>query len=174
MTNHNGSTTLERFIPLSKAARQLALSQSTLHALIDSGKIRAAVLPSGDVGVSERSVQVAAINERLKAIKKDNFKHLCGHPISIAEAAKKYDVPDMTLRSWTQRGLVSVLESGYGKKLDESSVAYCAAIYMIRKETGSLSGAPLLDDSGEPYELKNLWLAEYRRKRRIGPPDKKS
>ena len=80
--------------------------------------------------------------------------------------AQQYNVPMMTIRSWMQRGLVAVLESGYGTKVDESNVAYCAAIYQIRKETGSLSGAPLLNENGAPYELKNLWLAEYRRKRK--------
>ncbi len=111
-------------------------------------------------------MQVMVINERLRSIKKSTYKHLKSHLVSIAEAAQKYDIPAMTIRSWMQRGIVSVLESGYGAKLDESDIAYCAAIYQIRKETGSLSGAPLLDETGQPYELKNLRLAEYRRKRK--------
>jgi hypothetical protein len=157
---------LDRFIPLSKAARRLKLSEKSLQQMISAGRIKGAMLPNGEIGVSESSVQVAAINERLRGVRRENYKHLLGHPISVAEAAKRYNVPTMTIRSWMQRDLVTVLESGYGTKLDESGVAYCAAIYQIRKETGSLSGAPLLDEHGAPYELKNLWLAEYRRKKK--------
>ena len=157
---------LDRFISLPQAARRMSVSEKSLQQMISSGRIKGAMLPNGEIGVSESSVQVAAINERLRGIRRENYKHLYGHPISIAEAAKQYNVPMMTIRSWMQRGLVAVLESGYGTKVDESNVAYCAAIYQIRKETGSLSGAPLLNENGAPYELKNLWLAEYRRKRK--------
>ena len=160
---------LDRFIPLSMAAKRLGLAKETLLSLVNSGRIKGAVLPNGEIGVSESNMQVVVINERLHSVKKAKYKHLKDHLVSIAEAAKKYDVPAMTIRSWMQRGLVTVLESGYGVKLDESDVAYCAEIYQIRKEAGSLSGAPLLDENGLPYQLKNLWLAEYRRKKKMVP-----
>lgn len=171
MTNHNGSTTLERFIPLSKAARQMALSQSTLHALIDSGKIRAAVLPSGEIVVSKQSAEnVAAyekINEQLRSIRYEDFRRFKGQAITIAEASEKYDVPGTTLRDWTESKFVKVLEPGYGMKLDEADVAYCAAIHRVRK-TGGILRVPLLDSNGTPYLLKHPALGEYRRKRKTG------
>jgi hypothetical protein len=166
MTTTAFPSQLDRFIPLAKAARRLKVSEKSLQQMILAGHIKGAMLPNGEIGVSESGVQVATINERLRGVRRENYKHLCGHPISVAEAAKRYNVPMMTIRSWMQRSLVAVIESGYGAKLDESDVAYCAAIYQIRKETGSLSGAPLLDEKGAPYELKNLWLAEYRRKKK--------
>jgi hypothetical protein len=173
MTDRGGSATLEHFIPLSQAARQLALSQATLHALIESGKIRAAVLPGGEIGVSKQSAEQAAtyeqINEQLRAIRREDFKKLRGRPITIPEAAEKYDVLDSTLRQWIKRGIVAVLESGYGKQIDEADVAYCAKIFHTRKSSNSLSGAPLLDERGNPQLLKHPQLSEYRRKRKTGP-----
>lgn len=169
MTDRGGSATLEHFIPLSQAARQLALSQATLHALIESGKIRAAVLPSGEIVVSKRSAEnVAAyekINEQLRSIRYADFKRLKDQAITITEASEKYDVPGTTLRDWIDSKFVKVLEPGYGMKLDEADIAYCAAIYRVRKAGGILR-VPLLNSDGTPYLLKRPALGEYRRKRK--------
>jgi hypothetical protein len=164
------TTTLERYIPLAQAARRSGLAKETLYALVESGKIRAAVLPNGEIGVSEHSADQAGsyehINEQLRAIRRQDFKKLQGRAISIPQAAEKYDILDSTLRQWIKRGIVAVLESGYGKQIDEADVAYCAKIFHVRKSSDSLSGAPLLDEQGNPNLLKRPQLSVYRRKKR--------
>jgi hypothetical protein len=163
---------LDRFISLAQAARQLGLAKDTLRALIDSGKVKGAILPNGEIGVSERSaVRVAAcekINEQLRVIRIDDFRHLKRCAITIADASEKYDVPGTTLRDWIESGFVEVLEPGYGKKLNETDVAYCAAIHRVRKAGGILR-VPLLKPDGTPYLLKHPELSEYRRKKKASP-----
>jgi transposase-like protein len=162
-------TKLDRFLPLAQAARRLGLSEGTLRQLVNSGKVRAAVLPSGEIGVSEQSAKRAAsyeqINEQLRAVHRRDFANLRGKSITIADAAEKYDILDRTLREWVKRGLVTVVEDGYGKRLDEAGVAYCAKVYHVRRTGKSLSGAPLLDEDGNPNLLKNPQLSEYRRRK---------
>ncbi len=164
-------TKLERILPLTQAAKRLGLSEGTLRELIGSGKVRAAVLPGGEIGVSEISAQQAAIyekiNERLRAVKRESFARLHRQPITMAEAIVKYKVPKTTLRTWIGQGYIAVLQSGYGSTFDEADVAFCAEVYRIRKEFGSLSGVPLLTDKGKPQEIKNTRLAEYRRRKKF-------
>jgi len=160
---------LDRFIPLAEAARQFDLGKNVLQQLIESGKIRAATLPDGEIVVNETSAQVAAINEQLKAVRREDFKRLRSRSISTSEAMRRYNVLGRTLRRWARRGLITVLESGYGMLLDEADVAYCAKIYHIRRMSESLSGAPLLDENGKPNLLKHPELSEYRRKKKTGP-----
>ena len=162
-------TKLEKILPLAQAAKRLGLSEGTLRRLVNSGKVRAAVLPGGEIGVGEQSAARVAsyeqINEQLRSIHRRNFVALRGKPITIAEAAEKYDILERTLREWVKRELVVVLEDGYGKKLDEGDVAYCAKVYHVRRTGKSLSGAPLLDENGNPNLLKHPQLSEYRRKK---------
>lgn len=164
-------TKLERILPLAQAAKHLGLSEGTLRQLVNSGKVRAAVLPGGEIGVSETSAQQAAIyekiNDRLRAVKRESFGRLHRQPITMGEAIVKYEVPKTTLRTWIGQGYIAVLQSGYGSTFDEGDIAFCVEIYRIRKEFGSLSGVPLLSDNGRPQEIKNTRLAEYRRKRKI-------
>jgi hypothetical protein len=178
MTTTVLSQQLDRFIPLPKAARRLKLSEKTLRTLVETGKIRAAVLSTGEIVVNEQSaMQVATyeqINEQLRAIRREDFNHLHGQLITIAEAVEKYDIPGMTVRGWVRRAQVAVIDRGHGMKLDEADVAYCAKVYSVRKTTGSLSGAPLLDDEGRPNLLKHPGLSEYRRRKKTGPLVKQS
>jgi hypothetical protein len=158
---------LKEFIALPEAARQLNLSEASLLRLVKSGNIEAASLPDGEIVVSKTSAQVAAINEQLKAIKRADFAKLKGKPVTITEAVEKYDIPNTTLRDWTQRPHhVTVLKEGYGKELDEGDVAYCAKVYHVRRAAESLSGAPLLDAEGSPNLLKHPHLSEYRRRKK--------
>jgi hypothetical protein len=75
-------TKLERFVPLTQAAKRSGLSEETLRHLAEAGKVRAAVLPGGEIGIGEQSArQVASyeqINERLRSIRREDFKKLKG------------------------------------------------------------------------------------------------
>jgi hypothetical protein len=161
---------LESYIPIAVAARRFGIADDRLQKLVGSGAVKAAKLPDGEVVVSEDGVRQAAsyekINQRLRGVRRENFAKLRGRPITIAEAIAKYEVPKTTLRTWIVQGYVTELQSGYGATFDESDVAFCAKVYWIRKEFGSLSGASLLTASGDPQEIKNPRLAEYRRKRK--------
>jgi hypothetical protein len=161
-------TNLERIIPLNLAAKRSGLSEATLRNLVETGKIRAAVLPGGEIGVGEKSArQVASyeqINERLRSIRRDDFEKLRGKPISISEATRRYGVPGMTLRGWIKRDYVAVLANNHPVLIDNGDVAYCVAVWKMRKSL-KVRG-PLLDDKGYPYQLKHPWLSSYRKRKK--------
>jgi hypothetical protein len=104
------------------------------------------------------------INESLQAIRPDQFKVLRGKPITLSEACQRYDLVLSTLRSWVGKRYIRVLRPGYQSELDEADVAYCAALYHIRREAGT-SKAPLLNPDGTPHLLKYPDLSAERRRR---------
>jgi hypothetical protein len=154
---------LPQLLPLPEAARKLGVSVSELRARVDAGTIAAGVLPDGEIVVSKENLQAnntADINTRLSAIKREGFEHLRGQAITVTEAAEKYEVPRNTILEWAKQH-ITILKPGYRMELDEADVAYCVAIYAVRKQYKSL--APLLDDEGNPYLLKHPDLARARR-----------
>ncbi|MCP4370663.1 MAG: hypothetical protein GY797_21505, partial [Deltaproteobacteria bacterium] len=94
------------------------------------------------------------------------FAYLSGQPITLTKAAKKYNVPRSTLQNWVYRSnyLKPIPPASYPANFDEAEIAYLADIYQDRQRTGSR--APLIDESGLPYELKHPDLAQYRRKKK--------
>jgi hypothetical protein len=146
---------LDHFISLSQAARRLGLAKNTLRSLIDSGRIKGAVLPNGDIGVSEPELD--------SIITRDQFEYLRGQAITIAQAIEKYGLTDRTIRRWIDRGYIKVLKDGYGAHLDHADVAYCAAVYQA---LGGTRGKRLFNDDGQPYQLKRTDWATYQRERR--------
>jgi hypothetical protein len=139
---------LPQFIPLPKAAEQLAMSEDELRRLVDSGKIDAIALPDGDVAVSEKDMTEPLRKEDLPEFKK--FSHLDGVEIGISESARKYDIPQPTISRWVKRGIISKL--GYdGQKIliNEQEIAYCAEIY--KSNGGGTQGVRLFSKDGTPY-----------------------
>lgn len=94
-------------------------------------------------------------------------RELIGKQITVSEAVKKYNIPQTTILTWVKRGLVAVLERGYRTVIDEADIDYCAMIYHERKQSGIGFRAPLFNDDGMPYKLKNERLAVYRRNKRL-------
>lgn len=161
---------IERVLPLAEAAQRMGISAAALTRLVRSGKIRALQLPDGSLGVSKRDAEQLrrqiAVNEQLKAITRDQFKKLRGQPITISQASGSYGVPGTTLRDWVKRGYVRVIDAQvYPLELDQADVAYCATIHRVRSHYRILR-APLLDESGSPYQLKHPELSEYRRRKK--------
>jgi hypothetical protein len=150
------TTTLDRYIPLSQAAKRLGISPAALEGLIDSGNIKAARL-NGTIAVAEDEL------DQIVAINRDQFEHLRGQAITIAQAAEKYSLGNRTIRAWITRGYITVLVPGYGATIDEADVAYCAAVYQAR---GGERGKRLFDDQGQPYQLSRSEWATYQRTRR--------
>ena len=101
------------------------------------------------------------------------FANLRGQEITLSAAAKKYNIPRGTIRNWFYNSYIAPIHpDNYPMLFDEADVAYCADIYQERKQTGTgFFGAPLLDENGMPYELKHPSLAQYRKKKKIGPLD---
>jgi hypothetical protein len=95
------------------------------------------------------------------------FPTLIGQPITLSDASQKYNVPRTVISTWYYRNnYISPLDpTAYPKFFNEAEIAYLAEIYAQRKKTGSK--APLLDETGLPYELKHPELAEYRRRKKI-------
>lgn len=151
---------LDRFIPLPKAAKRLGISVPSLRSLIQSGNIRAVSL-DGTVAVAESELDQIVTRER--------FEHLRGKPITISDAVEKYSLNQMTVRGWIERGYITVLKQGYGMTIDESDIAYCAAVYRAK---GGTPGKRIFDVDGQPYQPKHTDWAEYqreRRKKKTGP-----
>ena len=102
------------------------------------------------------------INDRLRAIRREDFEHLRGQAITVTEAAEKYGVVRQTIGRWVNKGYVNeLIPDSYPMRIDESDLAYCAAIHTIRKKYKSR--APLLDVNGKPYLLMHPDLAKARR-----------
>ena len=159
-TNGNLKVAVPTFIPLADAARKYNISENVLTRLIQDGRIDAAQLPSGELLVSDET-----LNEKSKEqLVEEKYGHLQGRSITVTEAAEKYDVVRNTLLNWVKYGHIAVLKPGYRMELNEAEVAYCAEVY--RKRTRSGFTTRIFDEDGLPYQLKHPDLAEYRRKRK--------
>jgi hypothetical protein len=165
---------LDRFLPLPEAARKLGLTETRLRAMIEKGKIRAGILPTGEIVVSENG-SPENLNDQLAAIQRQEFEHLRGKRISVTESEERYGITGELLNSWIRKSYVLVIERGKRGRgsrmyLDEADVAYCARIHTLRQQAGVYAGVPLLDENGLPYLLKHPELSNARRqaKQRAG------
>lgn len=141
---------LERYLTLSEAANQLKIGVDELRTLIQKGRIKGAILPNGDIGVSESTIPSPPTpKEKLPEYKK--HKHLKGVPIWISEAWRKYDISTKTLSRWASAGYIKTLGlDGNRVLLDEADVAYCAEVYRQRSGQGKW----LFNPDGTPYRPK--------------------
>ena len=96
-------------------------------------------------------------------VTREQFEHLRGQAITIAQAAEVYQIHPETIRGWVKHCYINVLREGYGKELDRADVEYCIAIY---RSQGATRGKRLFNEQGEPYELRKPEWAEYQRERR--------
>jgi excisionase family DNA binding protein len=153
------SVTIPTFIPLADAARKYNIPENMLTRLIQDGRIEAARLPSGELLVSDNG-----LNQKTKEqIIEEKFRHLQGIPITVTEAAEKYNIVRNTLLNWVKYGHITVLKPGYRMELNEAEVAYCAEVY--RKRTCLGFSTRIFDENGLPYQLKHPDLAAHRRRK---------
>jgi hypothetical protein len=145
--------TIDRFITIHDAAARLRLPEVMLRALIEKGRIRAAILPDGAIGVSERVVirmappQNPIPKEELPEYQK--HAHLKGQAIWQSEAARKYNISSKTISRWVSAGIIKSLGMDGNKMLiDEADMAYCAEIYHQRSGQGKW----LFNKDGTPYQ----------------------
>ncbi|MHB8857260.1 MAG: MerR family transcriptional regulator [Bellilinea sp.] len=98
---------LEYYITPEQATKQLGVDLDSIYQLADDGKLHAAVMTDGTVGVSQQSV-----NDLLPKEAQPEYQvnaGLQGVPISINEAGRKYKLNTSTLTRWMQRGLIHKL-----------------------------------------------------------------
>ena len=148
------------YLPLADAAKKFGISRKVLTQMIQTGKIEAVQLPSGELLVSADN---GSNNETKERIIRDRFAHLVEESIGLREAARKYGLHTTTLYRWVRAGYIN--QDGSDKTLNEAEVAYCAHIYeQYRKEVGGrVVGGRIFDDDGNPYRLKHPKLARKRR-----------
>jgi len=122
---------------------------SMIEQYVHDGKIHAAVMTDGTVGISQQSLQTLLPKEALPEYRK--HVDLQDVPISINEAGRKYGLNTSTLTRWMQRGLIHRLrKEGRKTLLNEADVAYCAKIY----KQNSGQGKWAFDRDGKPYSGK--------------------
>lgn len=176
-------TVLYRVLPLDEAVHATGWSEEQLRKGIEAGTIVASVDGDGTLMIvvtpQGQPLQVSPVppengheddnghgddlNTRLSRIKREDFAHLEGQPITVSEAARKYEVPAATIHTWIHRGYLTPLgKVGRQRQINEADIAFCAAIYHVRKPFGSR--APLLDKEGRPYLIKYPDLAKARRR----------
>ncbi len=147
---------LPTFLSLSEAAQKYELEEEHLRLLIETGKIRAGIIPdSNEVLVSEEEVRNEAIE--VKGLHKEDLPeyqrhvHFKGTGIGINEAAKEFKVPYVTIYRWMETGVITQLgRKGQKVLIDKADVAYSAEIYHKK----GIKGRKLFNQDGTPYKQK--------------------
>lgn len=145
---------LPTFLPLPEAARKYGLSEARLKAMIENGKIRAAMI-GDEVVVSEDEVRSTGLRkEDLPEYRQ--FANLHDIGIGIREASRKYGIHPATLSVWAKKGVIKIISVESNRTLlDEQDVAYACYIY---KRNGK-QGRKIFDKDGLPYKPRTGPLA---------------
>ena len=139
--------TIPVYIPLEDAAKKYGYALVELKRLAQSGKISAAVLPDGDMVVSETSVK-SKVRKKEDLPEYKKHAELSEETIWVSKAARDYDIPQQTISRWTQLGYIKRMgKQGNKILLNAQDVAYCADIYNTRKGQGKR----IFDKDGTPY-----------------------
>ncbi len=107
---------LDLFIAPWQAARQLGLDMESISQAINAGKLNAAVMTDGTIGISQQSVNALLPREALPEYQEN--ASLQGVPISINEAGRRYSLNTSTLTRWMQRRI----DSNVGKIREQNPV----------------------------------------------------
>jgi len=140
---------LIKFVSLSEAAERLRLESKYLLRLINNGKIEAASI-NGETVVSERDIIKMTPTPRDDLAEYKKFEKLKGVPIWLNEAARKYELSNVTILQWTRKGYIAKLgKDGNKILLNEQDVAYCKFVY--ERMSGSTKGKRIFNDDGTPF-----------------------
>jgi len=162
--------TIPAFIPLPEAARKYGLDEASIRALVERGKIKAAMIddqifiPEFAAQAQQASSEAAAQAQQAPqpSIRKEDlseyqvFAKLIGMPIWMSEAARKYNIPQQTISRWAKAGIIKRVGNDGNKILiDAADVAYCAKIY---HERNTKQGRRLFEHNGLPYKPRTRSL----------------
>lgn len=146
---------LPTLLPLPEAARKYGISQARLKAMIEHGKIKAAMI-MGELVVSESEIRSESDLRKEDLPEYKKHAHLTGKEIWVSEAARKYGLLHPTILKWVKAGIIKQIGiTGNKVLLDEADVAYCAEIY----HRFGKQGRKLFDKDGKPYRAKTGPLA---------------
>lgn len=144
---------MDTYLPLSEAAKVARVDQSVILRLVNSGRIRAAKLASGETLVNQKDCEQPLTKETTPEYKA--VAHLRGCGIGVNQASKKYGVPNPTISRWLDKGYIRRLSGetlkGQRVLIDEADMAYCAAIY--HQNPGQ--GKSIFNPDGTPYKKAN-------------------
>ena len=150
-TNGEPAVELPRYIPLAEAAERYGISEEVLKEAVESGRIRTATIGE-EVTVAEQDVKELAEGREVIIVHREDFEHLRGNELGIAEAARKYGISHQTLSRWVRRGYIRKLgQKGQKILVDEADVAYAAEVY---RRMGGRQGMRIFDREGLPYRPK--------------------
>ncbi len=150
--NSEPAVELPRYIPLAEALRRFRISEEVLKEAVESGKIRVAHIGE-EVTVAEQDVRELAKGQEVVVVRREDFEHLRGNRLGIAEAARKYGLHHQTLSRWVRRGIIRSLgRSGNRVLVDEADVAYAATIYRLKE---GRKGMRIFDPKGQPYNPRS-------------------
>lgn len=160
----NHKQNIPTYLPLADAEKKFGVSRKVLTQMIQSGKIEAVQLPSGDLLVAaDNNDQDYQTKDEIIARK---FASLRGQGISASAASKKYGIHHQNFINWARSGYIRILkEKPRLLEMDEADVAYCAYVYENKRleNKGRIAGAKIFDDDGNPYQVKYPDLAAQRR-----------
>ena len=162
----NVKQTIPTYLPLADAAKKFGLPQKVLTQMIQTGKIEAVQLPSGELLVSaEDNGNTSKTKQEIIA---ELFSHLSGQTINAYAAQKEYSIRYQNFIKWARSGYIEIVHEEEGRliEMDSADVAYCAHVYNQKKAEygGNVAGVRVFDEDGNPYQLKYPDLSAKRRR----------
>ena len=131
-----------------EAATAYHIPEINLYQLVETGKIKTAMLNTGGVLVRESDVNHIPREDRPEY---KQYANLVGVQIGIGEGGRKYGIPQQTISRWVQRGYIKRLsQAGQKILIDEADLAYCSLVY----KSNPGSGKWLFDPGGLPHTKK--------------------
>ena len=171
---------LPTYIPVAEAAEKYGYDLDELKKMARSGKINAAVLPDGDMVVSDDSIKAKILKkEDLPEYKK--FADLADETIWVSKAAREYDIAHQTISGWIKSGYIRKMGmQGNKRLLNAQDMAYCAEVYKFRKGQGKRifvqDGMPCTPKTGplspDTVSKQSEMEPEPDEKQEVGPTQK--
>ncbi len=148
LSQRQDADTVPQYIPLAEALRRFRISEEALKEAISSGRIRTATIGE-EVAVAEQDVRELAKGQEVIVVRREDFEHLRGNKLGIAEAARRYGMSQPTLSRWVRKGYIKKIgQEGQKILVDEADVAYAVTIYRLK---GGRQGMRIFDERGRPY-----------------------
>jgi hypothetical protein len=112
------------------------------------------LLNTGSVMTTHGKLTMNVPKSKEDAAEWKRHKKLAGQGISQKDAGAKYGIQVMTIKRWTERGIIRVIGPDENDRrrilLDAQDVAYCAEIH---KSRGGGRGHWLFTETGAPYPV---------------------
>lgn len=119
---------MDVLLTLTEASEIAQVDENLLHQLVQSGKLKASMMSTGQIVVSKEELQGQLPRELREEYKR--YAHLAGHGISMRQASLEYSVPHQTISRWVDKGYIQVIgDKGKAVLIDQADVAYCAEVY---------------------------------------------